>query len=87
MQPETALLKLQDIAKNKIESKHYKRRCELANEYFDYYTGQLDHRLKQIISRESEIEFDQRKNLTNHVSKSILNSAKLHSKRQQGNSL
>lgn len=77
MSPEIAIDYLKKVVKDKLELKHYNRRVELAEEYFDYYTGKLDLRLKRIISRESEEEFKQRINLTNHVSKSILNSTKL----------
>jgi hypothetical protein len=77
MTPELALSYLENIVKSEATLKHYKRRVELAKEYYDYYTGKLDDRLKKIISRESDIEFNQRKDLTNHVSKAILNSAKL----------
>lgn len=72
-----ALEYLKIVAQNKSELKHYKRRCDLAQEYYDYYTGNLNGRLQRLIARESEIEFDQRINLTNHVSSAILNSAKL----------
>lgn len=74
---ENAIAYLQNIVENKSELKYYQRRCDLASEYFDYYTANLDARLKRIISRESDIEFEQRKALTNHISKSILNSTKL----------
>lgn len=77
MQSEQAIIYLQSLVKSKLELKHYKRRLELAKEYFDYYTGSLDLRLQRIISRESEDEFKQRISLTNHVTKSILNSTKL----------
>lgn len=77
MRLEDAILHLQNVAKTEVTSKFYERRVKLANEYFDYYSGKLDDRLQQIVSRESTVEFEQRKNLTNHVSKSILNSAKL----------
>lgn len=68
---------LRSVVKDNLQLKHYKRRVELAEEYYDYYTGLLDARLKRIISRESDVEFKQRQDLTNHVSKAILNSAKL----------
>lgn len=77
MTPDIALEYLKTVVKDKLELKHYKRRVELAQEYYDYYTGNLDGRLKRIISRESEIEFEQRCNLTNHVTKAILHSTKL----------
>lgn len=77
MELEIAISYLKTIVEKKAELKHYKRRVDLAKEYFDYYTGNLKDRLKRIISREDEIEFQQRTDLTNHVSGSILNSAKL----------
>lgn len=77
MTPESALDYLKNIVKQEATLKHYDRRVKLASEYYDYYTGNLNDRLKKIISRESEVEFEQRKDLTNHVSKAILNSTKL----------
>ncbi len=74
---ENAITHIRNITKDKVESMHYKRRCEISSEYFDYYTGNLDGRLQRLIQRESEDEFNQRKALTNHVTKSILNSTKL----------
>lgn len=77
MQVQLAEAQIKAVASQKIETQHYKRRVELAKEYYDYYTGNLNERLQRIISRESEDEFKQRVNLTNHVTKSILNSTKL----------
>lgn len=77
MKLEVALPYLENIVKSEATLKFYDRRVKLASEYYDYYTGKLDDRLKKIISRESDVEFNQRKELTNHVSKAILNSAKL----------
>lgn len=77
MSPEIAIEYLKNVISSNLELKHYKRRCELASEYYDYYTGNLDKRLQRIISRESEIEFNQRISLTNHITKSVLNSTKL----------
>ncbi len=74
---ELAIKYLQGIVKKKSELKYYERRVTLANLYYDYYTGELDRRLQKIISRESDEEFEQRKGLTNHITKSILNSTKL----------
>lgn len=74
---ENALEYLKIIVENKSELKYYERRCDLASEYYDYYTGNLNDRLKRLIQRESEVEFEQRKSLTNHISSSILNSTKL----------
>lgn len=77
MKPILALEYLKDVVNFNKELKHYKRRVELAQEYFDYYTGNLEKRLQRIISRESEKEFEQRQLITSHITKSILNSAKL----------
>jgi hypothetical protein len=77
MESTAAKSHIQNIVKNNLQLKHYERRVSIASEYFDYYTGLLDGRLKRIISRESTQEFLQRTSLTNHVSKAILNSAKL----------
>jgi hypothetical protein len=77
MAPELIIDYLKEIVKNKSELKYYDHRVALAKEYYDYYTGNLDGRLQRIVSREDMDEFKQRCNITNHVTKSILNSTKL----------
>jgi len=72
-----AISYLQKLVSLNVELQHYQRRIDLAKEYYDYYTGELNDRLKQIVKRESKEEFDQRVSLTNHITKAILNSTKL----------
>ena len=77
MELQSAIEHLVEIIGEKLELKHYKRRVDLAQDYFDYYTGNLNAKLQRIVTRETDEEFAQRINLTNHVTKSNLNSTKL----------
>lgn len=65
------------IWKNKVHQ-DYKRVTELADLYYKLVTGDgIDDLLKQIITRETDEEFDQRKKITESVCPAILNSTKL----------
>src|SRR4030042_1370263 len=77
MELQKVILYLEDVIKDNKELKYYQRRVELARDYFDFYTGNLDEKLKKMLTRETDDEFTQRKGLTNHVTKPNLNSTKL----------
>jgi hypothetical protein len=78
MELQTALDYLPLVIEKDIRHIDYKRVCELATKYFAYYTGfGLDEMLQQVTSTETKEEFDQRKLLTKHITKSILNSTKI----------
>lgn len=74
---ENAVLHLEEVIKDNLTLMHFERRVELAQDYYDYYTGDLDDKLQRMLTRETEDEFTQRKTLTNHTTKSTLNSTKL----------
>ena len=67
-----------DVVKDNKVHQDYKRVTDLATKYFKLVTGKgIDTLLKQIITRESDEEFEQRKNITKSVVPAILNSTKL----------
>ena len=67
-----------DVVKNNKTHQDYARVTDLATKYFKLVTGKgIDTLLKQIITRESDEEFEQRKNITKSVVPAILNSTKL----------
>jgi hypothetical protein len=67
-----------DVVKNNKTHQDYVRVTELALKYFRLVTGNgIDKMLAQIITRESDEEFEQRKNITKSVCPAILNSTKL----------
>ena len=71
-------MRLYDIIKYDITHPDYERTVKLAADYFAFYTGKgLDEKLKQIVRREDEDMFKQRKNLTNHIVQSLNNSLKV----------
>lgn len=78
MKLELALEYLPKVIEKDIRHIDYKRVCELASDYFAYYTGKgLDEKLQQVTSTETKEEFEQRKLLTKHITKSVLNSTKI----------
>lgn len=69
---------LKDVVKNNITHQDYKRVTELADKYYKLVTGdEIDKLLAHIITRETDEEFEQRKNITKSVCPAILNSTKL----------
>jgi hypothetical protein len=69
---------LTEVVRNNKTHQDYKRVTELADLYYKLVTGdKIDELLKKIITRESDIEFDQRKSITESVCPAILNSTKL----------
>lgn len=65
------------IAENK-RHKDYKRVCELAETYYKMRTGDgIDTLLQQIVSRETDDEFEMRKKLTNSIIPPTLSSTRL----------
>lgn len=69
---------LVDVVKNNKRHQDYTRVVELADKYFKMVTGKnIDTLLHKIITRESDEEFEQRKNITKSVVPAILNSTKL----------
>lgn len=69
---------LVDVVKNNKVHQDYVRVTELASKYFKLVTGKgIDTLLQKIITRESDEEFEQRKNITKSVCPAILNSTKL----------
>lgn len=78
MKLDLALAYLPKVIENDIRHIDYERVCILAKDYFAYYTGKgLDEKLQQVTSTETKEEFDQRKLLTKHITKSVLNSTKI----------
>jgi hypothetical protein len=78
MDKEQGLEVLKDVVKNNKTHQDYDRVSGLADKYFKMVTGAgIDTLLQQIITRETEEEFTQRKNITKSVVPSILNSTKL----------
>ena len=68
---------MQVIDKN-IRHEDYNRVTELADTYYAMITGDgLDEMLKRIVTRESEEMFKQRKDITKHITPSILSPTKL----------
>ena len=69
---------LTEVVKNNKTHQDYKRVVDLADLYYKLTTGdKISDLLKQIITRESEKEFEQRKNITESICPAILNSTKL----------
>lgn len=69
---------LTEVVKNNKTHQDYKRVVDLADLYYKLTTGdKISDLLKQIITRESPEEFEQRKNITESVCPAILNSTKL----------
>lgn len=69
---------LTEVVKNNKTHQDYKRVVDLADLYYKLTTGdKISDLLKQIITRESVQEFEQRKNITESVCPAILNSTKL----------
>jgi hypothetical protein len=67
-----------EVVKNNKTHQDYERVTELADLYYKLVTGDdICDLLKQIITRETEEEFKQRKNITESVCPAILNSTKL----------
>ena len=67
-----------EVVKNNKKHQDYVRVNDLALKYFRLVTGQgIDKMLAQIITRETDEEFEQRKNITKSVCPAILNSTKL----------
>lgn len=65
------------IKENKVHQ-DYLRVVELADKYYKMFTGDgIDKLLQKIITRETDEEFEQRKNITKSVVPAILNSTKL----------
>ena len=78
MELQNALEYLPLVIEKDIRHIDYERVCLLAKDYFAYYTGKgLDEKLQQVTSTETKEEFDQRKLLTKHITKSVLNSTKI----------
>jgi hypothetical protein len=48
---------LKKVVSSNLFHKNYTRTVELAEEYYDYYTGELDKRLERIVFREETEEF------------------------------
>lgn len=57
---------------NDLRHPHYQRTVEVAQMAYKYVTGQLDGELRRNTMSESEAEYKQRAQLTNHISKSVL---------------
>jgi hypothetical protein len=69
---------LKEVVKENKTHQDYKRVTELADKYFKLVTGNgIDTLLQQIITRETEDEFEQRTKITKSVCPAILNSTKL----------
>lgn len=67
-----------EIVKNNKTHQDYTRVVELADLYYKLTTGdEIDELLKKIITRETDEEFAQRKEITESVCPAILNSTKL----------
>lgn len=74
---EDAIQYLEKVIGEKLLLKHYARRVALAKEYFEYYTGNLDAKLKRMLTRETEEEFANRVSLTSHITGAVINSVKM----------
>lgn len=69
---------LTEVVKNNKTHQDYERVTGLADLYYKLVTGDnIDDLLKQIITRETDEEFEQRKKITESVCPAILNSTKL----------
>jgi hypothetical protein len=78
MDKEKGLEVLTEVVKNNKTHQDYIRVTKLADLYYKLTTGdKIDCLLKQIITRESDEEFEQRKTITESVCPAILNSTKL----------
>lgn len=78
MELSQALEYIPKVIEKDIVHINYKHVGELADKYYAYYTGVgLDELLQQVTTTETLEEFDQRKLLTKHITKSVLNSTKL----------
>ena len=60
------------VIHNDLRHPFYDHTVKVANTAFMYVTGQLDTELRRFVRSETEEEFDQRKTLTNHISKAVL---------------
>lgn len=78
MKLNNALEYLPKVVEKDIRHQDYDRVVKLTDDYFAYYTGfGLDEKLQQIVTTETNQEFEQRKLITKHITKSVLNSTKL----------
>ena len=72
------LAELTRIVKDEVKHKDYDRVVELAGTYYKMVTGDgLSDLLRQVTSRESDVEFEMRKLLTNSIIPPTLSSTKL----------
>jgi hypothetical protein len=66
------------VVKEKKRHQDYQRVTELAKTYYALTSGDgLDEMLKKIVTRETEEMFKQRKDITKHITPSIINPSKL----------
>lgn len=78
MKKEVGLELLKEVIKNDKKHEDYDRVTGLADKYYKLVTGDdIEDLLRQIIHRESEDEFQQRKDITRSVCPAVLNSTKL----------
>ena len=72
------LILLTDIVTQKTVHQDYTRVTELADKYYKLFTGDdIEELLLQIVTRETDDEFEQRRRITKSVIPSTLNSTKL----------
>lgn len=69
---------LTEVVRNNKTHQDYKRVTEMADKYYKLVTGNgIDKLLQQIITRETEEEFEQRTKITKSICPAVLNSTKL----------